>query len=163
MIMRKTLVVYFSRSGHTRSVADEIARRCGADLEAIQDVRPRTGVFGYWRSAREAMKKTIIEIRPSTRDPAEYDLVILGTPIWGGNLCSPMRAYVSGHRGKFRQVAFFSTQGGSPPGKAFRDLAELCACAPRAVVAITDKQMQTGALSGKVDEFVRALALPHST
>jgi hypothetical protein len=46
----KTLVVYFSRSGHTRQVAREIASRCGADLEAIREERGRAGLLGYWRS-----------------------------------------------------------------------------------------------------------------
>lgn len=39
--MQKTLVVHFSGSGHARRVADEIVKHCGADQEAIQDVRPR--------------------------------------------------------------------------------------------------------------------------
>ena len=111
--MVRAVVVYFSRTGYTRKIAEAIAARCGADIEGIQDVRDRSGIWGYLRSAREALGERLIDIRPPIRNPSDYNIVILGTPVWASNICSPMRAYVTTHREEFRQVAFFCTQGGS--------------------------------------------------
>ena len=47
----RTLIVFYSRSGHTRQLAQELVTRCGADLEEIREVRSREGFFGYCRSA----------------------------------------------------------------------------------------------------------------
>jgi flavodoxin len=158
--MHKTLVVYFSRTGYTRTIAEEIATRCGADLEGVRDVRSRSGVWGYLRSAREALRKTPVEIRPVTKDVTDYELVVLGTPVWASNICSPMRAYLSAHRGKFRQVAFFCTQGGSGADKVFHDMAELCAQQPLAAVALNDGEIKEGRYADKLNQFVGAVALP---
>ena len=158
--MQKTLVVYFSRTGYTHKVAEQIAARCGADLERLQDARPRAGVWGYLRSAREALKKTLIEIRPVTKVPADYELVVLGTPVWAGNLCSPARAYLAAHRGQFRQVAFFCTQGGSGAEKVFCDMAELCAKQPVGTLALKDSEIKTGRYSNKLDQFLAAVSVP---
>ena len=54
--MSRILVVDYSRTGNTHLVAKAIAHVCGADLERIREVRSRRGLWGYLRSAREAMK-----------------------------------------------------------------------------------------------------------
>jgi flavodoxin len=152
------LVVYFSRTGRTRTLAEEIAGRCGADLERIEDVRSRAGIFGYLRSAREALKRTLIDIRPVTKDPGNYELVVLGTPVWASHVCSPMRAYLTRYRGRFRQVAFFATQGGSGAEKVFREMADLCALQPVASAVFTDREIEASGYTAKLDGLLRVLA-----
>jgi flavodoxin len=158
--MQRTLVVYFSRSGFTKGIAEEIAKRHGADLEDIKDTRPRSGLWGYLRSAREAFRKTLIPIQPAAKDPAGYELVVLGTPVWAGNVSSPMRAYLAAQRGRFKQVAFFCTQGGSGAEKVFVDMSELCARRPIASLALNDRDIKQGRYSAELDRFLGVLALP---
>jgi flavodoxin len=157
--MQRAVVVYFSRTGYTRKIAEEIAARCGADLEAIEDVRPRAGIFGYLRSAREAYKKLPIEIRPAAKNPSEYDLVILGTPIWAGNVSSPIRAYLTAHRAELKQVAVFCTQGGSGAEKVLNDMAELCGRKPVASLALNDGEIKRREYAEKLHRFLDSLAL----
>jgi flavodoxin len=76
------LVVDYSRSGNTHDVAKAISRGCCADLERIHDERSRAGLWGYLRSAREALKQKPGHIRRPKHDPADYDLVVLGSPVW---------------------------------------------------------------------------------
>ena len=57
--MSRILVVDYSRTGNTHLVAKAIAHDCGADLERIREVRSRRGLWGYLRSAREAMKEHV--------------------------------------------------------------------------------------------------------
>jgi flavodoxin len=156
--MQKALVVYFSRTGRTRRVAEEIAARCAADLEGVEDVRSRSGIFGYLRSAREALSGTLVDIRPVTKDAGDYDLVVLGTPVWASHVCSPMRAYLTANRGRLRRVAFFATEGGSGADKVFREMAELCGLQPVASAVFTDREIEASGHTDKLVAFVRAFA-----
>lgn len=158
--MRKVLVVYFSRSGHTRKVAEALAARCDADIEELRDVRDRTGIWGYIRSAREALKKRVIEIQTPRKNPKDYDLVILGTPVWAGNVCSPLRAYVAAEKASFARVAFFCTLGGSGAAKVFEDLADLCGKRPMSTLAVREAEIKKGIDTVALDRFIGAAVLP---
>jgi len=149
----KTLVVYYSRTGNTKKVGQEIARQLKADEEEIFDVKDRRGPLGFLRSGREAKNKVLAEIRPTKKDPSKYDLVLIGTPIWAANMSSPVRTYLS--QNKFKRVAFFLT-GGGVPGKTFEDM-EILAGKPVATLAITSKEVAQNTYSGKVKEFVASL------
>jgi flavodoxin len=151
------MTVYFSRTGFTRKIAEEIRTRCGGDLEAIEDVRGRSGILGYLRSAREALKKAAVEIRPGKLRPKEFDLVILGTPVWAGHISSPMRAYLAAHSSELKQVAFFCTLGGSGARKVFAQMAALCGREPIATLAVKDADIARGSYGSALQEFVTAL------
>jgi flavodoxin len=155
--MEKVLIVYFSRTGFTRKVAEQIQARCGGKLESIEDVRSRAGFFGYFRSAREAMKQTPAEIRPGVGHAGDFDLVILGTPVWAGHMSSPMRAYLGAHKAEFKQVAFFCTLGGSGATKALAEMAALCERKPVATLAVRDAEINRGIYGGALDEFAAAI------
>lgn len=155
--MGKVLTVYFSRTGVTRKIADEIRARCGGELEPIEDVRGRSGILGYFRSAREALKRSAAEIRPGKLHPGDFDLVILGTPVWAGHLSSPMRAYVTAHKGEFKHVAFFCTLGGSGAANVLAEMAALCERSPVATLAVTDADIKHGRYRGALEEFAAAV------
>jgi len=49
----KVLIVFFSRMGTTRLLAEAIARATHGDLEELKELRSRRGVFGWLRSGYE--------------------------------------------------------------------------------------------------------------
>jgi flavodoxin len=156
--MSDTLVVYFSRTGYTRRVAEHMARMMGADCEPIRERKARRGWLGYWRSAREAMRGRRIEIEPATLQPRNYSMVVLGTPVWAGNVSSPMRAYIAKHRAEFRSVALFCTQGGSGAPRVLEMMAALCGQSPRATTFFDDAEIDAVRHTGKIAAFTAALA-----
>jgi flavodoxin len=156
--MKKILVVYFSRTGYTRRVAEALAARCDADVEEIREPRARSGVWGYLRSAREAMGKHIVEIEAPVKRVEDYDLVVLGTPVWAGNVASPVRAYVSAQKPHLGRVAFFCTQGGSGAEKVLRALAELCGKEPVATLVVNDRTIDDRSYTERLAELVVAIA-----
>ena len=105
MTERKTLLVYFSRTGNTRSVADAIAHELSCDVEEIQDTVERRGLLGYFRSGFEAWFHRPTVLREAKHDPADYEMVIVGTPIWNASLASPVRSYLEQHRHHIRRAA----------------------------------------------------------
>jgi flavodoxin len=156
--MKRTLVVYFSRTGYTQRVAEFIADAAGADCERIRERSARAGVLGYLRSAREALRKSVVEIEPASANPRDYALVVLGTPVWAGNMSSPIRTYIAEHKLDFARVALFCTQGGSGGEKVLRAIADLCGRSPVATVCFNDSEIDRDLHSAKVRAFTAAFA-----
>lgn len=154
--MSKILVVYHSRTGYTRRVALDLAGRLGADLDVIRIVQPMHGPVGYAMCAIEAVVGLAPALRRQEMDPADYDLVVIGTPVWFWSLASPVRSWLEkfGQRGK--RFAFFCTMGGSGAGRAFATMKEMTGHAPVATLALTDAEIDATARS-KLDAFVSAI------
>jgi hypothetical protein len=87
-------------------------------------------------------------------------LVILGTPVWAGNICSPVRAYITAHKGNFGQVALFCTQGGSGAKKVLDDMTELCGQRPVATLAVRDVEITNERYAEKLNQFLGSITLP---
>ena len=158
--MSRVLVVYFSRTGHTESVARRVAALCGADLEVIEDTPSaigRSGVLGYARSALEALLGLEPSIRRTQHPPKAYDLVIVGTPVWFWNMSSPVRSYLMRHRAEIQKVAFFCTLGGSGQDKVMADLRQLCRKPPVATLSLTTGQVEAKQDAQAVSTFVGEL------
>lgn len=150
----KALVVFYSRTGTTRTVAEAIASVLGADTEPIEDMRKRTGILGYLRSGREAMCGREVEIREPRADPSRYDLVIVGTPVWGGTVSSPVRSYLVRHKGRLRRAGFFTTSGSGSGERTFAAMASLAGVTPIASLALAAREVARGAHRTKVNAFV---------
>jgi flavodoxin len=156
--MGKTLIVYYSRTGNTRQIAAAIAAQLNADIEPIQDGRRRTGLWGYFRSAREAMQHRVIGLAGTTKNPADYDLVVLGTPVWAHNMCSPMRSYIAANRHYFKEIAVFCAQGGSGGSAVAAQVAELCGRRARATLILNEDDIKKERFAVQIDGFVQSLA-----
>jgi len=156
--MTKSLVVYYSHTNHTHQVAELVAQGVGANTERILDAQSREGALGYLRSGREAMFQRSSPIQAVKEDPAQYDLTILGSPVWSWSLSPPMRSYVSAQKNAFGQVAFFCTEGGSGGARLFRQLQTLCGKAPVATLEITEGELKSGDYAAKVQEFIRQVS-----
>lgn len=153
----RILVVWYSRTSTTAQVGRELAHLLGADTEVIRDTRSRDGFFGWMRSGYEATMKIRPAIQPVEKDPADYDLVVLGTPVWAGTMASPMRTYICQNRDKFKSVAFFCTQGAATEQKAFDDMADLCGMMPDATLSLQHAVVTKGKYREQLEEFVDIL------
>jgi len=132
----KILVVYHCKTGHTHRMAREIARRCGADLDAIHEVHDGTSLWARWRARWQALRGGEAPIRRPVRNPARYDLVIIGSPILKAGVAPAVRSYVRQFGARFKQVAFFSAEGGAAAQRGFGELTRLCGREPVASFAV---------------------------
>lgn len=153
----KVLVVFYSRTGTTRKVAESISRILGCDVEEIFDTKNRSGIWGYLMAGRDAMLGRLTVIREIKKDPALYDIVIIGTPVWAYTMSMPIRTYLSQNKDKLRKVAFFCTQGGSGSKGAFRQMEELCGKKPAKTRALKTREVVKGEHLQKVREFAEEL------
>ena len=93
--MSDILCIYYSRSGRTRQVMEEIAQELEAELVELHDGVDRAGVRGILRSGLDAMRRTPQPVEPiqTAQNLKDYRLVILGTPTWAGRCSSVMRSW----------------------------------------------------------------------
>jgi len=132
----KILVVYYSKTGHTRKIAQDIAKQMEADLDEIIDQKKRTGLLGFVLGGKDALTRKETRIGETGKNPAEYDLTIFGSPIWAGNITPALRTYINQYGDSTRSTAFFFSSGGKTPDQVFEKLLNLLKEKPVAMTGL---------------------------
>lgn len=152
----KTLVIYYSLTGNTQKIAQAIANALEADINRIEDRRSRTGLLGMVRTVYQVLFSRPAKIRIPYTDPYQYDLLILGAPVWIMKLAPPMRSYILKEKPRCKQVAFFSTEGSSGAANAFKAMERLCAKKPIATLEVTEADIKSGKYHEKTKAFTNS-------
>jgi flavodoxin len=153
----KALVVFYSRTGRTRALGHRIAAALNADIEELGDRVNRRGIRGYLRSGRDAWYGRTVALLPLRHDPAAYDLVVVGTPIWNRSVSSPVRSFLRNSRPTLHDVAFFCTLGGIGSRRVLEQMQHESGKLPIATLAVTEHQLRSAALPEMVRGFVGSL------
>ncbi len=121
----KTLVLYYSQNGTTKAVAEEIAGKLGADIEAIVPT-PYDGDFmaTIERGKKELDGGILPEIQPIKADIQSYDVIFLGFPIWFGVYATPVFTVLENVDFSGKKIVPFCTFGSGGIDSASRALAE---------------------------------------
>lgn len=120
-----SFVVYYSRTGNTRLMAKKIAGFLDSDIEEIRDKRNRKGKFGLLKSGFEAIIGGETEIEECNLSPLDYDLVILGSPVWARKLPPAMRTYLKRHSLSNKKIALFNTNYSDESQNTFETMKKL--------------------------------------
>jgi flavodoxin len=81
----RTVIIYHSDSGNTQTVAEYLARQTGADLIRVRSTFPYTPLSRGVTGVRRALSGTPDPIEHTEIDVAEYDCVVVGSPVWAGH------------------------------------------------------------------------------
>ena len=147
------LVVYYSKTGLTRKVGESLSDLLQCDREELFDKKKRNGLQGLVSMGLEGILKKMADIKEPVKDPANYDLVVIGTPVWCMSLSSPVRSYLFRHRGRFKAVAFFASQGSIGSGNAFKEMEKICGKKPVSTMEIDKRDKLDGECISKVKEY----------
>lgn len=150
----KTLVAYYSRTNITKKLALEIAEAVNADTEEIISKVNYDGKLGYVRAGKDGMSAKIIDLETLKYDPADYDLIYLGVPVWAGKAANPLISYIKQNEGKFSNVKFFATAGKSGFEGAFKQMEEFVGRSPLKTLALTTKEVKSGDYKNKLSSFL---------
>lgn len=156
---KKILLVYYSRTGTTRMVAEALARELKCDVEEIQPERNYRGIWGFLVGGYEAATQKIPKIRPTVKNPRDYDLVVIGTPVWASTMASPVRSWLAQHPKSFNNVAFFCTMSSRDCGHAMPDMGIYCDADAIATVAIRAGLVKANQYSELLNKFIAGLHL----
>lgn len=154
--MPRTLITYYSRTGHTRAVARELAELAGpeVDVEEIHEAAPRHGALGWVHCVLDAVLHRRPALRAATHDVGLYELVLVGGPIWMGRLAPAVRAYVRDAIRPDTRVAYFATQDGPSAAAAWDDLEKIGAARPVACHSVRMGAVPAHVRRAELDRFL---------
>ena len=128
----KILVTYFSCTGNTRSVAEQIANVLNVTLHEIQPETPYTSADLNWRnkSSRSSMENSDPSFRPavsgSVENMEQYNIIFLGYPIWWGQAPRIINTFLESYDFSNKTIVPFCTSGTSGVGSSAANLQKLC-------------------------------------
>ena len=110
---KKVLVLYYSQTGTTQVVAEELQKQLGADIERIEAVNPYNGDFGATieRSGKERENGEVPELKPIQTKLDDYDIIFIGYPIWFGTYAMPIATLVKENDFTGKTIVPFCTFG----------------------------------------------------
>ena len=129
----KTLVVYYSASGNTKRVAEDIAEAVSADLFEIVPTEVYTSDDLNWTNAdsrvsREHDDESLRDVPLTTTEVPDwdsYDTVFIGYPIWWGIAAWPVDGFVKANDFTGKTVIPFATSSSSGMGQSGSLLADM--------------------------------------
>ena len=129
----KTLVVYYSASGNTKRVAEDIAEAVSADLFEIVPTEVYTSDDLNWTNAdsrvsREHDDESLRDVPLTTTEVPDwdsYDTVFIGYPIWWGIAAWPVDTFVKNNDFTGKTVIPFATSSSSGMGQSGSLLADM--------------------------------------
>ncbi len=144
----KSLVVYFSWSGNTEFVADEVAKETGADVFRVVPADASRYGGDYDTVVDMAKKEVAEQARPkfagSVADFEQYDTIYLGYPCWWGDMPMIMYSFLAKYDLSGKTLATFTTNEGSGFGDSLTNIQK---AAPKAKLAdglqIRGKQVES--------------------
>ena len=109
----KVLVLYYSQTGATRTVAERFAAELGADIEAFDVEQPYDGDFQETidRCLSERENCFLPAIKPISSDIADYDIIFLGFPVWFGTCATPVQSLLKEMNFQGKTIVPFCTFG----------------------------------------------------
>ena len=112
--MEKVLVVYYSLTGNTKLIAESIANSINSDvleLKPEKELNAEGGSKYFWGGYQAKMKKKP-KLREFDINPLDYDLIILGTPVWAWTYSPPIRSFLSKYDLSGKKVALWTCSRG---------------------------------------------------
>ncbi len=120
----ETLVIYYSQTGATETVAQEVAGLLGADIVKIDVTNPYNGTYAETiaRSQEETAANVLPELIDLDIDLSKYETIFLGYPIWFGTYAPPVAALVKEFDFAGKKIVPFCTFGSGGLGASMKDL-----------------------------------------
>lgn len=121
----KTAIVYYSMSGNTKYTAEKIAEKINADLIRIEPVKayPDQGAKKFIWGGKSAVMGEKPKLQPYEFQAEQYDMVIIGTPVWASSFAPPIRTFIYENKNiSKRKLAVFTCFSGGGADKAIHKM-----------------------------------------
>jgi len=120
----KTLILYYSQTGATETVALELQKQCGADIERfdVEEVYDGDFMSTVERVKEERANGTLPTLLPLKSDLQQYDIIFLAYPIWFGTYAPPVMSLLKSADLKGKTVVPVCTFGSGGLESSIADL-----------------------------------------
>jgi len=153
----KSLVLYYSQTGVTKTVAEALKERLGADIDSIVVAEnPYSGTFDetIQRCQLEMADSVLPTLKPLNVEVAKYDTIYLGYPVWFGTFARPMISFLKNNSLEGKVVIPFCTFGS---GGLVETIAELKKIQPGATImdGYGVRSSRLDAMPEEIDRFLK--------
>lgn len=125
---KKVLVVYFSRTGTTKTVAKKIKKMTGGTMFRIQTKKKYPS--NYDKMLDTAQKEQDEKARPALKKKVKsmkkYDIILIGYPIWWGDAPMAVYSFLESHNLLGKTIISFCTSGGTGIGGSVKNIKKVC-------------------------------------
>lgn len=127
----KTLIAYFSASGVTKGVAEQMQKLSGAEIHEIVPAEIYTDADLDWRNkqSRSSIEMNDDKARTALKEPktdvAAFDTIYIGYPIWWDLAPRVINTWIESNDLKGKVIVPFATSGGSTITNSVKDLRRL--------------------------------------
>lgn len=124
----KSIVIYFSRSGHVEELAKNISELTGSQMIKLEPAEAYPSSYSETVDiVKEQMTKGVVPpIKPVDVNLNNYDVIFIGSPTWWGHISRPVERFLSDYKFKGKKVMLFTSHGGSGVAHTKRDVQRLC-------------------------------------
>lgn len=151
----KALVVYYSRTNVTKEIAEKIQNKMDCDIEEITDNKKYKGKIGYMKGGFNAAMGRTSDINPISKNPKDYDIVIVGTPVWASNMATPINTYLQKYCDNIKDIASFCTCISGGYEKTLEKIAIVSKKQLKATMFLTAKDIENP--TEKINNFINQI------
>lgn len=110
----KVLVVYYSLSGNTKSIAEMIREKTGGEGFEIETVKNYPAGYSECieEAKRELQTRDLPALKKSPPDMSSYDLILVGSPVWWYTVSTPVMRFLNQADFAGKKVSAFCTHEG---------------------------------------------------
>lgn len=125
----KTVIVYYSFTGHTAALANALGKELRADLVEIRDRREHGKFYAYTIGCIKALRMAKGKIQYMAADLSAYDTIIIMSPVWAGHTPPAINRVLDYlPEGKDVEVRMISASGESQCKEKVQTLIEAKGC-----------------------------------
>ena len=152
----KQLILYYSQTGATEKVAQELQKVLKADMEAIELENPYTGTYAETieRVGKERETGDLPKLNPLKADLSKYETIFLGYPIWFGTYALPISSLAKEYDFEGKKIVTFCTFGSGGLEPAIQDLKKAL---PKAEIAENGFGIRNARVASTAKELNRFL------
>lgn len=154
----KVLIAYYSLTKVTEGLVENVSEKIECDVEEIKDKQNRAGRIKYLTSIIDALRGKKADIKSPEKNPEDYDLVIVGTPVWARTMATPVLSYLDLNKDKIKSVGAIVTCGGNGIEKTIADIESILGKKIVSALTMTREDFNSS-YDNKIDKFIEELNL----
>ncbi|HTY21713.1 MAG TPA: flavodoxin [Desulfomonilaceae bacterium] len=110
----RVLVLYYSLTGNTKSIAEMIREKTGGDVFEIETVKDYLAAYSeiIEEAKRELETGELPALKKGPPDMSSYDLISVGSPVWWYTVSTPVMSFLRLADFAGKKVSAFCTHEG---------------------------------------------------
>ncbi len=116
-------VLYFSRNGNSKRIAEKIAQKSGAEMSVITDDKKWKGIFGFIKGGAYASSwKVTTPLLSPVVSWDQYDKIVIVSPVWANNVAPAVYSLLMKEKKIMNKLVLVINNSGSETDSAFSNI-----------------------------------------